>query len=328
MDPQVALARQRRDGGRIVVWASREPEGLADQCAAQGAPLVRMEDGFLRSVGLGANLEPPSSLVLDHRGVYYDPSGPSDLEHILQTAAFTPELLAQAAELRGLITAARLSKYNVGSDNVAALFAAAGDRTRVLAPGQVINDASVLRGGGEIKDNLQLLEAVRAAKPDAFIVYKPHPDIEAGLRPGAVEPRLALRYADVVAPRASMAHLLDEVHEVHTLTSLSGFEALSRGLLVSTYGLPFYAGWGLTDDRLHCGRRTRRLGLDELVAGTLILYPRYVHRPSGWPCNAWDVVRFLAFSLLRTDTVGLLKKNRTQALLKRLYNWGGWPSGG
>ncbi len=318
MDPQVALDRHRGQGGRIVVWASREPPDLAGRCAAQGAPLVRMEDGFIRSVGLGANLEPPSSLVLDHSGIYYDPSGPSDLEHILQTARFSPELVAEAAQLRALIRKTKLSKYNVGASDSSGLFGGAEGRVRVLAPGQVSDDASVVRGGGGLRDNLELLKAVRAARPDAFIVYKPHPDVEAGLRPGLVATELALQFADAVATRASMAHLLEEVDEVHTITSLSGFEALLRGLKVATYGMPFYAGWGLTDDRVQCERRKRQLTLDELVAGSLILYPRYVHRPSGWPCGASDVVHQLSFSLLRADPIGLLKKNRTQALLNRL----------
>ena len=315
MDSNEALRRQEREGGRIVTWASREPEGFDAQCAAQGAPLIRMEDGFLRSVGLGANLEPPSSLVLDGRGVYYDPSRTSDLEHLLQTADFSQDLIDEARTLRGLILAARLSKYNVGSSDVGAVFAEADGRQRVLVPGQVENDASVLRGGGKVRSNLELLQAVRAARPDAFIVYKPHPDVEAQLRPGRIEPEQALAFADAIAARSSIAHLLDQAEEVHTLTSLSGFEALLRGRLVATYGLPFYAGWGLTQDRETSPRRTRRLELDELVAGTLLLYPRYVHRPSLWPCSAADVVHQLSFSLLAADPVGLLRKDRTRALL-------------
>lgn len=314
MDPDVALERQRREGGRIISWASREPMDFEQRCAAQGAPLVHMEDGFLRSVGLGANLEPPSSLVLDSRGVYYDPSRPSDLEHLLQTAEFDPEMLDQARALREAIVAARLSKYNVGSAQVSP-FAEAGERRRVLVPGQVENDASVLRGGGAVQGNLALLQAARDACPDAFIVYKPHPDVEAGLRPGRIDPQTALGLADAVADRSSIVHLLDQAEEVHTLTSLAGFEALLRGCEVATYGLPFYAGWGLTQDRVTCERRTRRLILDELVAGTLLLYPHYVHRPSLWPCSAPDVVRQLSFSLLRADPVGLLTKDRTRALL-------------
>jgi capsular polysaccharide export protein len=63
--------------------------------------------------------------------------------------------------------------------------------------------------------------------------------------------------------------------EVHTMTSLVGFEGLLRGLRVVTYGQPFYAGWGLTEDLCAPPRRTRRLELDELVCGVLLRYPRY-----------------------------------------------------
>jgi capsular polysaccharide export protein len=163
---------------------------------------------------------------------------------------------------------------------------------------------------------------VRAARPDAFGVYKPHPDVEAGLRPGAIDASQALELADAVAVKSSIAHLLDQADEVHTLTSLAGFEALLRGRLVATYGLPFYAGWGLTEDTQACPRRSRRLKLDELVAGTLLLYPRYVHRPSLWPCNAADVVRQLSFSLLAADPVGLLRKDRMQPLLGQWLGFG------
>ncbi|HEY5410366.1 MAG TPA: capsular polysaccharide biosynthesis protein [Caulobacteraceae bacterium] len=325
MDADVALQRQREQGGRIAVWASREPDDLAARCAAQGAALVRVEDGFIRSVGLGANLSPPSSLVLDHGGIYYDPGRQSDLERILQTAEFPPEALQQAAGLRALIVKAGLSKYNVGAPEVAALFAGAGDRRRILVPGQVANDASVVRGGGRIQGNLQLLQAARAARPGAFIVYKTHPDVEAGLRPGAIPAAEALKYADVIAYKTSIASLLDQAHEVHTLTSLSGFEALMRGLVVVSYGLPFYAGWGLTEDRERCVRRGRRLKLDELVAGALIVYPRYVHRPSLAPCDAADVARQLSFSLLAADPVGLLRRRRTNVLLR---HWFGRHYGG
>jgi capsular polysaccharide export protein len=75
--------------------------------------------------------------------------------------------------------------------------------------------------------------------------------------------------------------LLSAVDEVHTLTSLAGFEALLRGKSVTCYGRPFYAGWGLTEDQVPIARRTGRVTLYELVAGALILYPTYVSRTTG-----------------------------------------------
>src|SRR6187402_1007949 len=82
--------------GRIAVWPSRMPDGLA---AKAGARLVRVEDGFIRSIGLGADLHPPLSIVVDRSGIYYDPTRPSDLETILETADFTPDLTARAERL-------------------------------------------------------------------------------------------------------------------------------------------------------------------------------------------------------------------------------------
>jgi capsular polysaccharide export protein len=64
-----------------------------------------------------------------------------------------------------------------------------------------------------------------------------------------------------------------------------GFEALLRGLPVACHGLPFYAGWGLTEDLAPCPRRGRRLDVDALVAGALLLYPYYVDPRSGRPCT-------------------------------------------
>ena len=69
------------------------------------------------------------------------------------------------------------------------------------------------------------------------------------------------------------------------MTSLAGFEALLRGKPVTTYGQPFYAGWGLTEDLCPVPRRTRRRSLDELVAGALILYPRYLDPVTGLRCT-------------------------------------------
>jgi capsular polysaccharide export protein len=80
---------------------------------------------------------------------------------------------------------------------------------------------------------------------------------------------------EILSSPVALGQLLVQVDEVHTMTSLMGYEALIRGVKVVCHGLPFYAGWGLTEDRLVCERRTRQLTIDELVYGTLISYPRY-----------------------------------------------------
>lgn len=291
--PGAALREQSRGGGTLVVWASRETPELDAAARTQGARLLRMEDGFLRSTGLGSTHVGGASLVVDDLGIYFDPSRPSRLESMLQDDAFDEALIARAARLRRLLVEFGLTKYNVGRTDTAAIGGAHG-QARILVPGQVEDDASVRRGSPRIRSNLDLLRAVREECPQAWIVYKPHPDTEAGTRPGRVDSSTLRGLADQVVANGSIATLLPQVHAVHTMTSLAGFEALLRGVAVVTWGQPFYAGWGLTSDRHAPPGRTRSRTLDELVAATLIRYPIYVDPHNGAPCEPEDLARILA----------------------------------
>ena len=140
-----------------------------------------------------------------------------------------------------------------------------------MVPGQVQLDASIQYGAPGIPSNMSLLQSVRKANPSAHIIYKPHPDVVAGLRKKGEGEDEAVRWCNEVVPDTVMGELLTVVDEVHVLTSLAGFEALLRGKTVTCYGQPFYAGWGLTHDLVPLTRRTGRLTIDELAAGTLIL---------------------------------------------------------
>lgn len=263
---------------RALVWGQRETQEVRELAARNHVTLWRMEDGFLRSVGLGSDLVEPASLVVDQAGIYYDPSKPSELEQILQTATFTPDELARAAKLREHIVAMRISKYNVGGDRAIAV---PKGRRVILCPGQVEDDASIVLGCKDVRTNLGLLEAARKAIPDAFIIFKPHPDVLSGNRVGAVDPEAARKLCDHIEEDATLAACLDVADEVHTMTSLVGFEGLIRGKRVVVHGQPFYGGWGLTHDHNPLARRTKKRTLDELCAATLLRYPRYLNRATG-----------------------------------------------
>ncbi|HFC8542846.1 capsular polysaccharide biosynthesis protein [Neisseria weaveri] len=257
---------------RLLVWGNGSQES-ADFAQKHNLPVLRMEDGFIRSVGLGSNLVPPLSLVIDDQGIYFNAEQPSRLEHILQSREFTGQDFQTASYLQQALTEAEISKYNVGNGT---LNIPDTGRKVLLVPGQVEDDASIRYGSPEIRTNLGLLKKVRELNPDAYIIYKPHPDVVSGNRVGAIPPEEASRYADQTVTECDILTCLKHADEVHTLTSLSGFEALLRGKTVHCYGLPFYAGWGLTQDYLNLPRRTRKLALWELVAGTLIHYPNYI----------------------------------------------------
>ncbi|MEI4231910.1 capsular polysaccharide biosynthesis protein [Roseovarius sp. D22-M7] len=266
-----------------MVWATRAGTALGIA--------TRVEDGFLRSRGLGAELVPPLSLVLDDLGIYYDPSRESRLERLIAAReTLRADQLRRAKRLIAALARHGLSKYNRGAAPLAL-----PDGQRILVPGQVEDDASIATGAGAIASNLALLQTVRVENPDAVILYKPHPDVEAGLRPGAL-PASALRdLADVTLTDTDPAPLLSQINAVWTMTSLLGFEALLRGVPVTTTGAPFYAGWGLTRDLGKIpARRTARPALAGLVHATLIDYPRYLDPVTGTPCPVEVVVDRLA----------------------------------
>ncbi|MEG3089328.1 capsular polysaccharide export protein, LipB/KpsS family [Sphingomonas sp. PB4P5] len=288
-----AIRHAAKGGGSVAIWPSRVTAAAIADAGARRVPLVQVEDGFVRSVGLGANLVPPLSVTVDRRGIHYDPSGASELETRLEQGPFPPALLERAAALRTRIVVDRISKYG-GAEDTPSPPRLTGRRL-VLVPGQVEDDRSVLLGGGEVAGNLDLLRRVRATEPEAEIWFRPHPDVDAGHRRGGLRDVEALAHADRVVRGGSMASLLGEVDAVHVLTSLTGFEALLRGREVVCHGTPFFAGWGLTRDLAAApARRGRRVTLDELVAATLILYPRYLDPVTMLPCKPETLIARIA----------------------------------
>jgi len=271
---KLALKKGLDKNSEIFIWGRKEFKDIENFANSNDIKITRIEDGFIRSVGLGSDLTRPYSLVIDKEGIYFDPTQASSLETILETYDFqsNQELLKEAKELREKILKTKISKYNTSNHKELSL---PKDKIKILVSGQVEDDASIKYGASGMT-NLQLLKEVKQNNPKAYIIFKPHPDVLSGNRVGNIEEKLALKYCDEVIIDVSMSSVLDAVDEVHTMTSLTGFEGLLYGKKVVTYGLPFYAGWGLTDDKETCERRNRILTLDELVCAVYILYPRYV----------------------------------------------------
>ncbi|MFG5111792.1 capsular polysaccharide biosynthesis protein [Campylobacter lari] len=264
---------------KIFIWGKKYDKALLAKDFNNEIFLV--EDGFLRSVFLGSDLTRPFSLIIDSKGLYVDPSKKSDLEDILQNHEFDESLKQRAKKLITTITQNKFSKYN-GLKHEKLNFNT--NKKIILIPAQVEDDASMILGGAGY-DTLKLLQSVRKANENAFIVFKPHPDVLSGNRKGLKDKNIILKYCDEIIENVSIDSAINACDEVHTITSTSGFDALLRGKKVVVYGKPFYAGWGLTTDLHQIPRRTRMLGLEELVAGVLILYPRYIHPKSKNLCE-------------------------------------------
>lgn len=264
---------------KIFIWGKKYNKTLLAKDFSNEIFLV--EDGFLRSVFLGSDLTRPFSLIIDSKGLYVDPSKPSDLEDILQNHEFDESLRQRAKKLITTITQNKFSKYN-GLKHEKLNFNT--NKKIILIPAQVEDDASMILGGAGF-DTLKLLQSVRETNENAFIVFKPHPDVLSGNRKGLKDKSIILKYCDEIIENVSIDSAINACDEVHTITSTSGFDALLRGKKVVVYGKPFYAGWGLTSDLYEIPRRTRVLSLEELVVGVLILYPRYIHPKSKILCE-------------------------------------------
>lgn len=284
-----ALRKGLNPKSSIYIWGKKSFPDVEHYAYTHQIPVYRIEDGFIRSIGLGSEQTQPYSLIIDRLGIYFDPNQPSDLEEILQNRLFSPKEIERARMIREFLVDKKISKYNL-YDNIQLHLPK--DKTVVLVPGQVDDDASI-RYGAPGMSNLELLKQVRLNRPDAYIVYKPHPDVLNKKRIGHVDESEALKYCDQVVTEVGIDSVLSSADEVHTMTSLVGFEALLRGVHVVTYGMPFYAGWGLSEDTRLCERRTRKLSIDQLSAGVYLLYPKYIHPETKQQCEIENLLEYL-----------------------------------
>jgi len=312
----------------IYIWGKKSFPKVEKYAQNNSIALFRVEDGFVRSISLGSDLTKPYSLVVDSRGIYFDPTHESDLEYLLNTYEFDEAILERAKKLQQYLIEKKLSKYNASPDKDIVLNGYKENQLVVLVPGQVEDDASIIYGAKGMT-NLDLLQVARSNVPNAYIIYKPHPDVLSGNRKGHVSYKDAMKYADIIITDVSLDSILVYCDEVHTMTSLVGFEALIRGKKVCTYGMPFYAGWGLTEDNQSCKRRYTQRNLDELVAAAFLLYPRYIDPVNDNICDVEVTIANIELMKKRYNTnvfyrIGMNARNlisrKMQLLLKVIFS--------
>ncbi|HED6984146.1 TPA: capsular polysaccharide biosynthesis protein [Campylobacter jejuni] len=282
-----------KEDDKFFIWGKKYDENTLknllltkakEQNLTNFSPKISLvEDGFIRSISLGSDLTRPFSLIVDDKGLYIDPNKASKLEELLQNEIFDENMLNRAKNIIKILLENRFSKYNGLKHENLKINAKIGQKI-ILIPAQVEDDASMILGGFGLS-TLDLLKEVRAKNQDAYIIFKPHPDVLSGNRAGLKDEKLILEFCDEIVKDCSIDSAIKIADEIHTITSTSGFDALLRAKKVFTYGMPFYAGWGLTKDKHKCERRTRKLSLEELVAGALITYPRYINPKTKILCE-------------------------------------------
>jgi capsular polysaccharide export protein len=257
----------------ILVWGHSPyaPRGEA-AAAASGATLVRVEDAFLRSLHPGRAGDPPLGLVIDRAGTHFDATQPSDLETLLARHPLdNTVLLDRARDVMARMAEAHLSKYSAVDPTLEP-----PNPGFVLIVDQTRGDASIRLGQANADSFAEMLTWARQDHPDATLVIKTHPETQAGHREGHFDTDTLPPGVVIEERPISPWRLFEHARAVYTVSSQLGFEAILAGHRPVTFGVPFYAGWGLTDDRRPVPtRRGRSLTRAQLVAAALILYPTW-----------------------------------------------------
>ena len=262
----------------VFIWSYQESAGLLQYFKKNDIPVTRVEDGFIRSIGLGLFETKPLSLAFDKRGLYFNTGTISDLEYILLHHAqhYDVRQLERAKELIRKITSKGISKYNFKKIDKKIEYLPK-DKKIVLVVGQVEDDMSIRYGCSSPMTNIDLLKKAFSENSDAFIIYKPHPDTLTGVRKTVSPLRECQKFCDVIDAEFQLATFIKVADHIYTITSLSGFEALMYGKKVTCLGSPFYSGWGLTDDRDKRDRIVKvKLSLEQIFYAAYIEYPNYI----------------------------------------------------
>jgi capsular polysaccharide export protein len=263
-------------------------------CKRWGIPYVALEDGFLRSSSLGVEGDTPMSMVVDPIGIHYLADRPSLLENMLQTPhTLTAAELATAKALIALMRSSGIGKYNNAPD-LSEDDPLGRGKPLVLVVDQTYGDFSIPGGGLCEADFIRMLDAALAENPDADVRVRIHPDCINGHKKSCLLDAAQARGVPLENRHVSWASLACRARRVYVGTSQAGLEALIQGTPVTCFGLPFYAGWGLTDDRLPIPRRQARPTLEQLVAAAYIRYCRYVDPLTDQRCDVMTVARQLA----------------------------------
>lgn len=261
----------------IIVWGYTDNILIKFYAKRYRIPIYRMEDGFVRSSLLGASHATPYSLILDKKGLYYNPKVESNLEYLLNNYNFSnnEKLLKEAEEVLSILIDLKISKYNQPTiEKVDSLGIKLKKRVAIL--GQVDGDAAIKYGNPNNWTSEELIKLARYENPEADVYYRPHPEVYKGYQRSRFKQKKVEYFAKIVSSEEPLLDFLESIDHVYTINSLSGLEALLRGKKVTVVGVAFYAGWGLTDDRIKINRRERKLSLNELFAGIYLKYPMYL----------------------------------------------------
>jgi capsular polysaccharide export protein len=274
----------------------------AQYAISHNIPLLKLEDGFLRSADTWCNNMVPKkytdgiSFTVTDNVHYFDATQTSRLEQLLndENIIITEPKKDRARKCIDKIVQNYLTKYNhqliftpkIGRNGI----------RKILVVDQSYGDFSILKGLANAETFQKMLNAAIEENPNADIIIKTHPDTMAAgttRKTGYYSNLTSHNNIYVMTEPINPISLIQYCDKIYVCTTQVGFEALMCGKEVHVFGMPFYAGWGLTYDRQVCERRTRTHSIEGLFYITYIMYSYYVNPKTQTRCEIEDAIKYL-----------------------------------
>lgn len=280
----------------LVRWKNSEPVQLRILLNAvrRRKPVLFVETSFFAGFASWAEkslhpfLRRPLGFIIDDLTFYFDATIPSRMELTLNDDNYQlkPDERLRASALIDRIVAKRITKYNVLREEEPEIsWPDDHSSNYVLVVDQGEGDASIDLGLASQASFAIMLKAAIVENPGKTILVKVHPDTVAAGRRGNFPlkgyPSNVVFLSKPVSPHV----ILDKAEKVYVVSSQLGFEALLRGKEVITFGAPFYAGWGLTSDRILIPRRTAKRSIEDVFHAACLKFSIYIDPMTGEWCS-------------------------------------------
>ena len=323
-----------RQADMLLIWGwkmYKGPSKIMKYAIDKNVPLVRVEDGFLRSADTSCNTKVNKkytqgvSFTFTNDVFHFDAMQSSYMERQINNPEFkiTEDERIRVRKAINYIVENHLTKYNhqpiytpsIGREGV----------SKILVVDQSYGDSSISRGLADDDTFKEMLDAAIKENPNADIIVKTHPD---ALAPGS---KRALGYYSTLEPHDNIyvlrepinpISLLQYVDKVYVCTTQLGFEALLCGKEVHTFGMPFYAGWGLTIDKQKCKRRTVKRTLEELFYIIYIKNTHYVDPENKCICSIERAMEYLIElrDEYKNNPIPPVKEKKAISLTKKIFS--------
>ena len=294
----------------LLLWGQSSQEGhinMIYNALLKQKKIVFVEDGFFYNVishvkslqqEYPSHLSQGMSFTIDDITAHFDGSLPSRLEQMINSdIVLEDDKVFRSNQLIKTIVEKKITKYNYQSIESKVY----GNRdSKVLIVDQAYGDYSVYKSGASEEVFYQMINDAIAENPESDILVKIHPDMivnpnRAGAKNGGYFGNMQINHPNVIIIKDEINPyvIIEQVQSIYVCTSQLGFEGLMSGKKVYCYGVPFYAGWGLTIDRgnmEYLKRRIQKRSVEEVFWFAYIWYSRYYSPLKQNRCEIEDVL--------------------------------------